>query len=108
MELYNKLRGETLADMMLRAQTELCIPVDMKATYAGRLDPMASGIVPILYGEDVHRKDYFMGHDKTYEVEILCGVSTDTGDVLGIFEETEDYQNTKSFRKDNLHIVLCK
>ncbi len=104
MEKFYKNRGETLADMMVRARAELCVPADMKATYAGRLDPMATGIVPILYGEDVHRKEFFMGHDKTYEVEILLGVSTDTGDVLGVIESEESF-TVKQSREEIKNIV---
>jgi tRNA pseudouridine55 synthase len=56
---------------------------DTPMTYAGRLDPMASGKLLILTGEDCKRKQDYLGLDKEYEVEILFGIDTDTYDILG-------------------------
>ena len=56
----------------------------VKATYAGRLDPMASGKLLILLGEECKKKHIYTGLDKEYEVSVLLDVSTDTGDVLGL------------------------
>jgi tRNA pseudouridine55 synthase len=53
-------------------------------TYAGRLDPMASGKLIILIGEECKNKDQYTGLDKEYDVEILFGIKTDSYDVLGI------------------------
>ncbi|RJQ30693.1 hypothetical protein C4572_03875 [Candidatus Parcubacteria bacterium] len=53
-------------------------------TYAGRLDPMARGVLLILAGESILRKDDFLKLDKEYEAEILFGFETDTFDILGI------------------------
>jgi tRNA pseudouridine(55) synthase len=53
-------------------------------TYAGRLDPMASGLLLILVGEAVHEKEKYLGWDKEYKLEVLFGASTDTYDILGI------------------------
>ncbi len=79
-----KQPGETLAVMLRRFREEQGMGEDEKLTYAGRLDPMAEGIVPILSGEARFRKEQLMSAAKTYEVEILLGVSTDTGDMLGL------------------------
>lgn len=56
---------------------------DIPATYAGRLDPMASGKLLILFGEECKKKERYTGLDKEYEVEILLDIQTDTGDMLG-------------------------
>ncbi len=53
-------------------------------TYAGRLDPMASGKLLILIGDECKKKDQYTKLDKEYEFEVMFGVSTDTGDVLGL------------------------
>jgi tRNA pseudouridine55 synthase len=53
-------------------------------TYAGRLDPLACGVLVVLTGEDVHSKEQFLGLDKQYEAEILFGFETDSYDILGI------------------------
>lgn len=76
--------GETLAAMLRRFRDEHGITSEDKLTYAGRLDPMAAGIVPILVGDARFQKDHLLGASKTYEVDILLGLSTDTGDLLGI------------------------
>lgn len=58
-----------------------------KATYAGRLDPLAEGVLPILFGEAVHNKDAVTALPKEYRVQILFGFATDTADVLGVLEK---------------------
>jgi tRNA pseudouridine(55) synthase len=60
---------------------------DIPATYAGRLDPMASGKLLVLLGDECKKKEAYLGLDKTYEVELLLGVESDTGDVLGVVHE---------------------
>ncbi|MFT7507662.1 MAG: tRNA pseudouridine(55) synthase [Acidimicrobiales bacterium] len=52
-------------------------------TYAGRLDPMASGKLLILLGEECKNQTAYHGLDKEYEFEVLFGVRSDTADVLG-------------------------
>ncbi len=80
--LYKK-EGETPLECINRAKEEGKIAKDQKATYAGRLDPMAEGLLLVLTGDLVHKKDEYIKLPKEYEVEVLVGVSTDTGDVLG-------------------------
>ena len=57
---------------------------DSKITYAGRLDPMAEGLLLLLTGSDVHKKEKFLGFEKVYEVDFILGVETDTYDILGM------------------------
>lgn len=52
-------------------------------SYAGRLDPMASGKLLVLIGDECKRQELYHGLDKRYEFSVLLGVSSDTGDVLG-------------------------
>lgn len=59
---------------------------DAKMAYAGRLDPMASGKLLVLLGEECKRQEKYHKLDKTYTVEVLLGASSDTGDVLGRIE----------------------
>lgn len=55
-------------------------------TYAGRLDPMAEGLLIVLTGEDRYRAKEFQQLDKTYRATFVLGFGSDTGDVLGIAE----------------------
>ena len=57
---------------------------DEKMTYAGRLDPLAEGVLLILAGNAVHEKEKYLKLDKEYEGEILFGFTTDTYDILGL------------------------
>ena len=57
---------------------------NMSASYAGRLDPMASGKLLILLGEECKKQAHYTGLDKEYEVEILLDIGSDTGDALGL------------------------
>jgi len=51
--------------------------------YAGRLDPMASGKLLILIGDECKKQKTYHDLDKRYEFSVLCGVSSDTADILG-------------------------
>lgn len=57
---------------------------DAKMTYAGRLDPMAEGVLIVLVGDAVHEKEAHLALDKTYEADIMLGIGTDTHDLLGM------------------------
>jgi len=54
-----------------------------KLAYAGRLDPMAEGVLLVLVGETCKERQTYQMLPKTYQVSILFGVSTDTYDALG-------------------------
>jgi tRNA pseudouridine(55) synthase len=54
--------------------------------YAGRLDPMASGKLLVLVGDECKQQSKYHALDKEYVVEILFGASSDSGDVLGLVE----------------------
>lgn len=51
--------------------------------YAGRLDPMASGKLLVLIGDECKIQEQYHHLDKEYEFSVLFGVSSDTADVLG-------------------------
>ncbi len=52
-------------------------------SYAGRLDPMASGKLLVLIGEECKNQTAYHELDKEYEFSVLFGISSDTHDVLG-------------------------
>jgi tRNA pseudouridine(55) synthase len=87
--LYNKSEGETPLMALERYRVERGIARTVPLTYAGRLDPMASGALIILAGDECKRKDAYTALDKTYEFEILFGATTDTGDILGMLQRSE-------------------
>ena len=54
-----------------------------KAGHAGTLDPLATGLLPILFGEATKFSSDLLETDKTYVAEIRLGVSTATADAEG-------------------------
>ncbi len=82
--LLDKQVGETPLACMERFQAAHPEYAGVKMTYAGRLDPIASGLLLVLTGDAVHTKDQFLGLSKTYECTAILGASTDTYDVLGV------------------------
>lgn len=87
--IYKKA-GETLAALIIRFRREQSLGDDVPITYAGRLDPMADGLVILLTGENCKEKDSFLGLDKTYSFEVLFGVATDTFDMLGLITNAKE------------------
>ncbi len=81
-----KLLGETPLEATEKLRTKLGIPASTPLSYAGRLDPMATGTLLILIGAECTKQEKYHTLDKTYEVELLFGVHSDSGDVLGIVE----------------------
>jgi tRNA pseudouridine55 synthase len=79
----SKCEGETPLDVIMRLKSGNESLRDVPMTYAGRLDPLASGMMLILSGDDIDRKLEIQALEKEYDVSILFGLSTDTGDILG-------------------------
>ena len=63
-----------------------------KVGHTGTLDPMATGVLPILIGKGTLLSKYLINHDKTYVTTLKLGTKTDTGDITGdvIKEEKVD------------------
>ncbi|MDE2031227.1 MAG: hypothetical protein KGI58_03170 [Patescibacteria group bacterium] len=83
-----KKQGETPLECLERTRFENNIEEKISLTYAGRLDPMAEGVMIILVGDECKNKEQYLGLDKTYEFQILVGFATDTYDLLGIVESS--------------------
>lgn len=81
--VFYKNLGETPLESILRFKKENPEYEKDTMTYAGRLDPMAEGLMILLSGEEVNNKDEYTGMDKEYEFAVLWGFSTDTLDLLG-------------------------
>ncbi len=88
-----KERGETPLESLNRLRKEKPKLREEILSYAGRLDPMAEGLLLVLIGDENKRREKYLGLDKSYEVEILFGFATDTYDPLGIITEMIDVNN---------------
>ncbi|MBQ6788863.1 MAG: tRNA pseudouridine(55) synthase TruB [Clostridia bacterium] len=51
--------------------------------HTGTLDPLATGVLPVLLGRAVKACDYVMAQDKRYTAELKLGLTTDTEDITG-------------------------
>ncbi len=81
---YYKPLGLTPLQAIEKLKSERPELADVPITYAGRLDPMAEGLLILLAGDAVHSKQEFLDLPKTYEAKILLGFSSDTFDILGL------------------------
>ena len=51
---------------------------EAKAGHTGTLDPLATGVLPILIGRAVKASDYMLSDEKFYNAEMTLGITTDT------------------------------
>lgn len=58
-----------------------------KAGHTGTLDPMATGLLPICFGEATKFSAYLLDADKTYRTHVRLGETTDSGDAEGTLVE---------------------
>lgn len=59
-----------------------------KAGHTGSLDPLATGLLPVCFGEATKIAGYLLGARKAYAAECRLGVTTDTLDADGAVLET--------------------
>ena len=59
--------------------------------HTGTLDPMATGVLPILLGRAVKASEYVMADEKEYLAGMKLGIATDTQDVTGETVFTSDF-----------------
>lgn len=75
--------GKTPLDMLNQMDSK------EKKTYAGRLDPMAHGVLLVLIGEHCKKQTLYHNFDKKYQFQLLLGFETDTLDILGIIKKKD-------------------
>jgi tRNA pseudouridine55 synthase len=78
--LVDKPQGITSFDVVAQARR---IFATREVGHAGTLDPMATGVLVLLFGEGTKLSSYLTAASKTYEAEVRFGVSTDTLDADG-------------------------
>lgn len=78
--LLDKPRGLTSNQALGRAKYLLGL---RKAGHTGALDPMATGLLPLCFGEATKVSAFLLDADKGYLAEARLGVATDSGDADG-------------------------
>jgi len=86
---YYKKLGETPKEAIERLRDEKPQYKNSRLTYAGRLDPMAEGVLLVLEGDYTDAdKLKILNLPKQYYFEVLWGFKSDTFDILGISQKS--------------------
>ena len=91
--LVYKEKGKTSRKVV----EEIAKKYNKKAGHIGTLDPMATGMLPVLIGNSTKLSKYLIEHDKIYLVEMKFGYLTDTLDIEG-----EILEEDRKFREENI------
>lgn len=92
-----KPKGITSHDVVYKIR-KLC--GTKRVGHAGTLDPMATGVLPVLVGNACAAQEYIMEHDKTYIAGIRFGTVTDTGDITGeVLKTSENIPDEKTVKE---------
>ncbi len=86
--LLNKKVSETPLECVKRFKETNPEYKDLKLGYAGRLDPMAKGLLLVLVGYENKKKIEYEGLTKEYTFEVIFGTATDSYDILGLPEKS--------------------
>lgn len=73
-----------------------------KAGHTGTLDPLASGLLPLCFGDATKFSADLLEANKIYEAELLFGVTTDTGDAEGAVQQ----RRSTEFGRSDLEAAL--
>lgn len=84
--LINKPKGITSFGAVARIKR---LTGEKHIGHTGTLDPMASGVLPVLLGRATKLCDYIMCAEKSYVATVRLGVSTDTLDITGNIIESK-------------------
>jgi tRNA pseudouridine55 synthase len=83
--LLDKQVGQSSNDALIKAKWLLNAE---KAGHTGTLDPFATGLLPLCFGEATKFAQDLLDADKTYETVVHLGITTTTGDTEGDVLET--------------------
>lgn len=83
----NKPGGKTSFSVVARIRR---LTGEQRVGHAGTLDPAASGVLPVCFGQGTRIVEFLVDTVKTYRAEIELGVTTDTYDGEGRITRRED------------------
>lgn len=90
--LLDKSAGHSSNDVLIKAKRLLCAE---KAGHTGTLDPFATGLLPLCFGEATKFAQDLLDADKTYEATVRLGIKTTTGDTEGDIIESRRVDVTR-------------
>ena len=74
-----------------------------KTGHTGTLDPMATGVLPVMLGGATRFSQYLPTHDKAYRAKILLGTVTDTLDITGTVLQKNGVDVTRAQLENTLN-----
>ena len=89
--LLDKPVGLSSNDALIKAKRVMNAK---KAGHTGTLDPFATGLLPLCFGEATKFSQDLLEADKTYEATVHLGIMTNTGDTEGEAIETREVDVT--------------
>ena len=78
--VIDKPSGPTSHDVVARVRRALR---ERRVGHTGTLDPLATGVLPLVVGRATRLARFLTASDKAYDAVIALGLATDTGDALG-------------------------
>lgn len=87
----NKEKGFTSFDVVAKLRG---IVGERKAGHTGTLDPMATGVLPVMLGGATKFLDYIPDSDKAYRASFILGKTTDTLDITGSVISEKEVSST--------------
>jgi len=100
--IINKPTGITSQDVVTEIRKSLLLK---SVGHAGTLDPLASGVLPILISKGTRISKYLIDHDKEYIATLRLGAQTDTGDITGEVIEEQTVPD-KALDEENIKDIL--
>ena len=101
--IINKPRNMTSHDVIFKIRKIL---QTKKVGHVGTLDPLATGVLPILIGKATKISKYLVEHNKEYEAILQLGEKRDTADSEGKCIERKNVHNN-ALEKDMVEKVLA-
>lgn len=99
--IINKNKGYTSHDIVYKVKKIF----KQKVGHTGTLDPMATGVLPLLVGKATLCSKYLINHDKIYKVQLQLGIKTDTLDSEGKVVEKQEVDK-KLLEEKNINKTL--
>lgn len=101
--VVDKPSGLTSHDVVARVRRALG---ERRIGHTGTLDPLATGVLPLVIGRATRLASLLAGEDKEYVATVRLGVATDTYDATGAPAEREFTRCAESVTRDQVEAAL--
>ena len=94
-----KPKGMTSHDVVSFVRRQLKMK---RIGHTGTLDPLATGVLPVLVGNATKLSDFIMADEKKYKARVTLGITTDTDDSTGEIIEKKDVSVSEEELKETV------